>query len=531
MIKTLLKKQLLELNQNFFQDKKTGKAKSKSRTILSIVGFAILMIGVLGGMFFMLSMSLQPLISMDMGWLYFLLMSMIALALGIFGSVFNTYASLYKAKDNEMLLSLPIPVSNILVVRLLGVYLMGAMYTLIVYLPAVIVYYLTVPLSLWHVVCPLIFGLLLTIVVLILSCVLGWGVAKASGRLKNKSLVTVVLSLAFLVAYYFVYFRASQMITELLQHAVTTGESIRMRAYPIYVVGRAAAGDGVALLLVSLVVVALFLLTVYVLAHSFLSIATATDVASRKAYRRQSLRRSSVAGALLGKEMRRLLASSVYMLNCALGTLLLPLAGILILWKGQDIITMMTLLTEGNGAMAGVLMIAVICMLVSMNDITAPSISLEGNTLWLMQSLPVTPQQVLQTKIRLHVLLTAIPAVICSVCVCIVLQPDVYTALMIVVLPMLYALFGALFGLTVNLLHPNLTWTSETAVVKQSMSILAVLFGGWLLVLLLGLVYYLLRHQISPQTFLFLCLLVMIAVCVAFYRYLMTEGVKRFVRL
>ena len=52
MIKTLLKKQLLELNQNFFQDKKTGKAKSKSRTILSIVGFAILMIGVLGGMFF-----------------------------------------------------------------------------------------------------------------------------------------------------------------------------------------------------------------------------------------------------------------------------------------------------------------------------------------------------------------------------------------------------------------------------------------------------------------------------------------------
>ena len=61
--------------------------------------------------------------------------------LGVFGSVFNTYSGLYLAKDNDLLLSLPIPVRAMLASRLLGVYLMGLMYSGVVMLPAVIVYW------------------------------------------------------------------------------------------------------------------------------------------------------------------------------------------------------------------------------------------------------------------------------------------------------------------------------------------------------------------------------------------------------
>ena len=42
---------------------------------------------------------------------------------------------------------------------------------------------------------------------------------------------------------------------------------------------------------------------------------------------------------------------------------------------------------------APLLLAGAICMLASMNDITAPSVSLEGKSLWLLQSLPVTPWQ------------------------------------------------------------------------------------------------------------------------------------------
>ena len=56
-------------------------------------------------------------------------MGLLAVLLGAFGSVFNTYSSLYLSKDNDLLLSMPIPVRSIMASRLLGVYLMGLMYS------------------------------------------------------------------------------------------------------------------------------------------------------------------------------------------------------------------------------------------------------------------------------------------------------------------------------------------------------------------------------------------------------------------
>ena len=57
--------------------------------------------------------------------------------------MFNTYAGLYLPKDNDLLLSMPIPVSVLVAARLLGVYLMGLLYSAIVILPAIIVYWAT----------------------------------------------------------------------------------------------------------------------------------------------------------------------------------------------------------------------------------------------------------------------------------------------------------------------------------------------------------------------------------------------------
>ena len=66
------------------------------------------------------------------------------------------------------------------------------------------------------------------------------------------------------------------------------------------------------------------------------------------------------------------------MLNCGLGIFLLPVSGILLLWKGGAIIST---LNEVFGARAGcvpVLLCAAVCMLASMNDMAEPSVSLGG---------------------------------------------------------------------------------------------------------------------------------------------------------
>lgn len=141
MVKILLKKQLTEIFRSYFYDAKKNKARSKAAITGYIVLFVILMVGILGGMFTFLSVSLcGALTAVGFDWLYFAIMSLLAILLGAFGSVFNTYSGLYLAKDNDLLLSMPIPVGTIMVSRLLGVYLMGLMYSGVVIIPAAAVY-------------------------------------------------------------------------------------------------------------------------------------------------------------------------------------------------------------------------------------------------------------------------------------------------------------------------------------------------------------------------------------------------------
>ena len=93
------------------------------------------------------------------------------------GSVFNTYSGLYLSKDNDLLLSMPIPVSTIMAARLLAVYLMGLMYSSVATLPAAIVDRCVVPQTVSSVVGSLLLVALVSLIVLFLSCALGWAVA------------------------------------------------------------------------------------------------------------------------------------------------------------------------------------------------------------------------------------------------------------------------------------------------------------------------------------------------------------------
>lgn len=105
---------------------------------------------------------------------------------------------------------------------------------------------------------------------------LGWLVAKISQKLKNKSFITVVLSLVFFGAYYFFYFKAEDLLQELLRSAAVYGARIKGAAYPLYLLGRVGTGDITAMLTVSAVILALFAALWVLLRRSFIRIATAT---------------------------------------------------------------------------------------------------------------------------------------------------------------------------------------------------------------------------------------------------------------
>ena len=215
MFKVLVKRQFAEWFRGYFYSAKKNKMRSKAGIVAYFILFFMIMVVMLGGMFSSLSFTLcGPLCENDLGWMYFLMLGGISIVLGAFGSVFNTFSALYLSKDNDLLLSLPIPVRDIVAARLVSVYLMGTMYEAAVFIPAIIVYCIVNGIKAEALICEVWMFFIISFIILFLSCVLGWCVARISLKLKNKNIVTVIVSLLFIGGYYFFYFRASGMIRD-----------------------------------------------------------------------------------------------------------------------------------------------------------------------------------------------------------------------------------------------------------------------------------------------------------------------------
>ena len=526
MLKLLVKKQLFEIFRSYFYDAKKNKARTKGATIGYIVMFVLLMVCLLGTMFGVLSNTMcGPLAGMGMDWLYFVIMGMMAVFLGAFGSVFNTYSGLYLAKDNDLLLSMPIPVRVIMTSRLLSVYLMGLMYSGIVILPAILVYWFTVPVTAGRILGGVVLLVDISLFVLTLSCALGWVVAKISLKLKRKSFITMVLFLVFFGLYYIVCFRSQAIISDLLLNAAEYGGKLK-GVYPLYLFGRVGCGDGVAMLVVSAVVIALLALVWYLIARSFLHIATASGNTAKAVYREKAVKQVSPAAALLRKELGRFTASPLYMMNCALGTVFLLIVAVAALIKGQEVFLMLNALFAGSEDFVAVLAAMCLCLLAGGNDITAPSVSLEGKSLWIAQSLPIDPWQALRAKLRMHLLITELPLVVCAVCVAAVSGAALPEIVMMLVTPMVYVVLSAAFGLFMGLKRPNLNWTSEVAPIKQGLAVFLSMFVGWLVAVALGFLYYALMARVGAVAFLLTVTALFAVLALVLVRWLKTSGAK-----
>lgn len=527
MLKTLMKKQLMEVNVWLLVDKKRGTRRSKG----GIVGYLLLylmLFAFLGGcVYFLASALCPPLHGMGLDWLYFAMMGLLALLLGLFGSVFTTSETLYQSKDNTLLFSLPIPPQHILVARLSGIWLWNTIYTALVLVPALICYWVNCAVTVGAVVCGLAVLVLLSLLVLALSCALGWVVARLTAKLKRKSFFTVLLSLVFLAVYYLFYFKINEILQGILLHAEEVG-SVMAKIFPFYWLGRACAGSGVSLFCFAALVGALLAIVLVVISRSLLRLATASPAAARKAYRRTAMKTASPDAALLRRELRRLTSSATYMMNCALGTLFLPVVGVIFLVKSELLKELAVLLPDGYGALIAA---AVVCLLTSMNTLSAASVSLEGKQLWLAQSLPVQPWQVLRAKLKLHLLLTQPPAVICAVCISVALGLDVLPFALTVAASLLFVLLSAAFGLWLNLKMPNLTWTNETVPVKQSASVFFALFGGWIFVVALSALCFAVRSVLGGGAYLLVCVLLFAALSFVLLFRLKRAGARRFASL
>lgn len=532
MVKTLLKKQLAEIFKTYFFDFKKNKPRSKAKTAILFVVFALLIVFIAGFMFGAFAYMIRDIAAAEpFRWLYHAIFFLLAVLLGVFGSVFSTYSGLYLSKDNDLLLSMPIPVRVIMLTRLLGVYIMGLLYSATVIIPATVVYMITCPVTVGGV-----FGALLqifniSVFVMVLSCALGYVVARISVKLKNKGYVTVIISVLFIALYYYLYFNATSFIGELIGNIALYGEKIKEHAHIIYVIGKAAEPDTVPTLAVTVAGIVLLVATMLVISKSFLKVATSSATVKKAQYKQKNTRRRSVFGAVLAKEAKRFASSPNYMLNCGFGILFLIAFGVLFIIEGDAVANIVNMFPSVFQRGFFVILAPAVCLIVSMNDIAAPSVSLEGKTLWQIRSLPVPTKTVLKAKYSFQILVNTIPTVFCVACIIAVLRPDPLTGVLLSLFCLLYVCFHALFSLFCGLLKPNLNWTNEIFAIKQGLDVLFAIFGGFGYCVAIGALWFLACRIMDARIYLAIALAVTAVLTFLLYRFINRKGVKLFEQL
>ena len=495
MLRILVKKQLAEVFKSYFYDAKKNRMRSKLAIAGWIVFFLLIMVGMLGGAFTALSLNMcWGLSQAGLGWMYFLLMGGIAVVLGAFGSVFNTYAGLYLPKDNDLLLSLPIPVRTIITARLTNVWLMGTLYVTVVLLPAIIVYWIITGITAQKVICGIMLYLVVTFIVLLLSCLLG--------------------------------FKANDLIRDIILNAEVYGEKLKGAAYSLYLFGRIGEGDFTAAAIFAAATAALCLVAWRILSRSFLNIATSTGKTEHVRYVEKTVREKSVFGALLSKEFGRFTSSANYMLNCGLGVLLIPAVGVLLLIKGRVICEAVEKAISGRPDCAAVLVCVALCMAASMNDMTAPTVSLEGKSLWILQSLPVEPGTILHAKMAVQLILTGIPMLLAAACGAFIVPASAVAKVMVFVMPLVYVLFSAVCGMFAGVRMPLLNWTNEIAPIKLSGAVAIILYGGWGVIVIMAGLYLLIGYRIGAAPYMACWSILLALVSFVLLKWLDTGGAE-----
>ena len=213
---------------------------------------------------------LVPLCEMGLTWLYFAMAGTVALALSMLGSVFMTQAQLYDAKDNERLLSMPIPPKYILLTRIAMLFTTTAGYTLAVLLPAFGIYAFSYGAS-----ATMIIGWLFTFVALSLisqsvCCALGWVLHKLLSRLRNKAVVSLLYMVIFMAVYWYFYANVNSFLSGLVMQGTQIAGAMKY-VWPLYAIGMACGGSLLHTLLVTLLSAAIALFTLWRLSASFIS--------------------------------------------------------------------------------------------------------------------------------------------------------------------------------------------------------------------------------------------------------------------
>lgn len=494
------------------------------------ISFSVIMCCTAGllfvGMFFYCFLAAYAMEQMGMLHLFLPMAMAVASMIGLFTTIYKTNGTLFGYRDYDLLMALPVKSGTIVLSRVLVLYTVNFVFTMMVLLPAGVIYQIFAKPGLLFFLVYLPLLLVVPLIPIVAAAILGSLIMVISSRFRSSRVISLVLTLALVVGIVVLSTGSGQMSMEDLANMSAMLMGTINRIYPLAgLFGAAVCDFNVwAILAFAGLSIGVFLAFGVVLGRYYKRINTAlTAHGTRSDYKVTSLRTATPASALYRREFKRYFASSIYVMNTIIGEILLLVACAALAVMGANRLEELLEL-PGFAAQLGAFAPLFMSVMLTMVSTTSASISMEGKTLWLVRSLPVSTEEVFKSKLKVSLTLQLPASLLSSAILAVVLRPSLPVCLLLFLTPVVYSCFITVAGLWANLKFPNFTWTTETTAVKQSAAVMVSMLAGFASSLIpLGLSFVLDSTLVTGGATILIAGLTLLL-----YRYLMKAGVRIF---
>ena len=533
-----LLKATMSQDMNLFRIRTKNESKTR-KMVLPIFLFLVVMFSI-GSYAAMFAEQLAP---MNLTYIILTMFIMLTSLLTLIEGIYKSQGILFEAKDNDLLFSLPITKSKIFSVRVFKLITFQFLYNSLFMLPAIIVYAMYEKTNVSFYAISLVMLVLLPIIPTIVSAIIGYIIKGVTSKFKSRNIMQVILTSIMLLFIFYVSFNIQGIIANIAQNANSINEIITKIYYPaglyINLIQDFNVSDLAILLAINIIPAIIFIYMASIFYFKITSKLTEKKGNNKKAditkVSNKTFKVRNRLSALINKEMKRFFSSPVFIINAGFGMVLILAITIAIsinfdgfvsgfLEQGQEEIENGV---EQIKALMPKIFYGIVVFVSCMTCITPSMISLEGKSFNITKSLPVSTEKILLAKVLTSNIIS-IPVILLSdIIFFIAFKVEVIDIVFILLASIIIPTFTALVGILVNLKYPKMDATSDTEVVKQSMSsMISVFIGMFIAMLSIGIIVV--GSTININLFIILELLVFSIIVFVLWKILKRYGIKRF---
>ena len=450
-------------------------------------------------------------------------------------TAYDAQNNYYKNKDYDMLASLPIENYSIITAKYLSSYFVSLFYAFIIAFPAYIVYFIFCPINFVSVLYSLLSIFFIPTFTQLIGSLLAYLINLLTFKIKNKTLVNNILTIIFTVG--LVTFIAVAN-TNFTQSLFTSGVPLWIKiVFPhiYFLFGAITTGSFLQFLIFICITLAFACISIGLVSLGFKKINSGGISTTNKKTKRKIkiyYKKNSHISSLIKKETRAFFGSATYMINSIIGPILIVIIAIVLGTYAHNTSTI------ASSALSQIFISIYICfasMFASMCCPTSVSLSIEGQKLHLLKSLPLSTNTIFISKLLFSWILT-VPFILVGDIIFLSLVPCSAGLVILTILTPLVSMFAfSGLGLLANLKWPKLNWTNETQAIKQGMSLFVTMMSCMAINLIPFLLVTLLYDKIiavmSAELFLTIILAINILLVVTFYSVLFKKGSKMFYKI